>query len=42
MAAGGQKLNCDIILLQKSHFGLANRSGSSNLDKMYQADTTQP
>ena len=39
MAAGGQKLNFDIISAQKSHFGLANGSLSSDLDKIWQADT---
>ena len=38
MAAGGQKLNFG----SKSHFGLANGSLSSDLDKIWQADTTQP
>ena len=42
MAAGGQKLNFDIISAQKTHFGLANGSLSSDLDKIWQADTTQP
>ena len=35
MAAGGQKLNFDIISAQKSHFGLANGSLSSDLDKTW-------
>ena len=42
MAAGGQKLKFDIISAQKSNFGLANGSFSSDLDKIWQADTTQP
>ena len=42
MAAGGQNLNFDIILAKKSHLGLANESISSDLDKTWQADTTQP
>ena len=42
MAAGGQKLNFDIISAQNSPFGLANGSLSSDLDKIWQADTTQP
>ena len=42
MAAGGQKLNFDIISAQKSHLGLANGYLSSNLDKIWQADTIQP
>ena len=41
MAAGGQKLNFDIISAQRLHFGLANGSLSSDLDKIRQADTTQ-
>ncbi len=41
MAAGGQKLNFDKISAQKSHFGLANGSLSSDLDKIWQAYTTQ-
>jgi hypothetical protein len=41
MAAGSQKLNFDIISARKSHFGLANGSLSSDLDKIRQADTTQ-
>ena len=42
MAASRQKLNLDIILAQRSHFGLANGSLPSDLDKIWQADTTQP
>ena len=42
MAAGGQKLNFDIISSQKSHSGLVNESLSSDSDKIQQADTTQP
>ena len=42
MAASGQKLNFDIISAQNSPFGLANGSLSSDLDKIWQADTTQP
>ena len=42
MAAGGQKVNFDIISAQNSPFGLANGSLSSDLDKIWQADPTQP
>ena len=42
MATGGQKLIFDKIYAQKSHFSLANGSLSSDLDKIWQANTTQP
>ena len=42
MAASGQKLNFDKISAQKSHFGLANRSRSSDLDQICQEHTTWP
>ena len=42
MAAGGQKLIFDKISAQKSHFGLANGSRSSDLDKIWQEHTNRP
>ena len=42
MAAGGPKLNFDKIQAQQSHFGLANGSRSSDLDKIWQEHTTEP
>ena len=40
MAASCQKLNFYIISAHKSHFGFANGSLSSDLDKFLQADTS--
>ena len=42
MAAGGQKSKIGQILPHKSHFGSSFGSGSSDLDQIWQVDTTQP
>ena len=42
MAAGGQKSKIGQILPHKSHFGSSFGSGSSDLDQIWQLDTTQP
>ena len=42
MAAGGQKSKIGQILPHKSHFGSSFGSCSSDLDQIWQVDTTQP
>jgi hypothetical protein len=42
MAAGGQKSKIGQILPHKSRFGTSFGSGSSDLDQIWQVDTTQP
>ena len=42
MAAGGEKSKIGQILPHKSYFGSSFGSGSSDLDQIWQVDTTQP
>ena len=42
MATGGQKSKIGQILPHTSHFGSSFGSGSSNLDQIWQVNTTQP